>query len=77
MLIRKNAMQPLQKIQLNSTFLQPFLQLVSQCFWLLQGMLHLAMIHAIVLRDKLHKKLHSVTVPLDYKILCKWQLVYY
>ena len=46
-------------------FPERFLQLVSQRFWPLQGMLHWAMIRATCLamglRDKLHEKLHSVT----------------
>ena len=48
-------------------FPQRFLQLVSPRFWPLQGMLYWVMIPvtylATALRDKLHKKLHSVTAP--------------
>jgi hypothetical protein len=46
------------------------MQLVSQRFWPLQGMLNGAMTRAtclatpLALRDKLHEKLHRVTGPL-------------
>jgi hypothetical protein len=46
---------------------QCFMQLVSQRFWPLQGMLNGAMTRATCLatqlRDKLHEKLHRVTGP--------------
>ena len=44
-------------------FPQRFLQLISQRFWPLQGMLHWASCLAMALRDKLHEQLHSVTAP--------------
>ena len=61
-MLKKNSLQPLRKGEP-----QRFLQLVLQRFWSLQGMSHCAMIRAtclaMMLRDKLHEKLHSVTPP--------------
>ena len=57
----KNSLQPLRKVELNSTFRNGFCDCFHNVFSPLQGMLHWAVIRAtcltMALRDKLQEKL--------------------